>query len=214
MHESESLLLRHGWWVGMLVANLLYGGLLFGMPLAAAIPGAVFLVLTNAYSIFTIRTNRAGAVRVRNVSSESQACMNWLWTAGLLVGLAPELFLSSQRPGGKYLLLAVLLLSVHYGQIRLALGWEGTDPAPDERDRKIAKDSADLMYAALTLIVVATPLVLPLGADVRDPLERSRGWFVCYFIACFLVSLLVGQTYALAVYAIEIFRSRAAREDR
>ncbi len=213
MHENESLLLRHGWWVGMLALNVFYAGFLSTMPMAAAIPGAMVFVLMNAYSIFTIKSHWGSAVRVRNVSSESQACMNWLWTAGLLAGLASELSLSPERPSGAYVVPAVFLLGAHQGLIRLALGWESKDPVPDERDRKIEKDSADLMYAALALIVVATPFVLPLGTDVQDGVEGSRGWFVCYFIACFLGSLLVGQTYALGVHAIEIFRSRAEREE-
>jgi hypothetical protein len=136
--SNESLALRNGWWVGLLLINISYGGYLFLQPMVAAIPGAAVFVLVNAYTVFTIKSNRGRRVRYRHVSSESQVCANWLWTAGAVAAGVPALSVSEQLPGVGSIVPALFFVGTHRFFIRLALAGEDEDLPLDERDRKIA----------------------------------------------------------------------------
>lgn len=213
MRSNEHFVLRHVWWVGLLLVNFFSCLYLSAAPMAAMIPGMIFLVLMNAYTIFTIKSNWSTHVRYRNVSSESHACLKWLWVASIVSVGVPHLYLSKDMPGAGLIYLPLSLVALHRFFIKLALAWDDEEPPFDERDKKISDDSAEIRYSALTALCLATPYLLSMGTGASGPIERTQGWFFAYFLACIFVSLLIGQTYAVSVYALEFFRTREARED-
>jgi hypothetical protein len=211
MIGNESIVLKHGWWIGLLFWNAFFILGVIQLPFLFAIAAVLYLLAVNAHSAHLLASNRPKYGRCAKQSSGSQAWWIWLWLAGLTACAVYELSGSSEF-SGDFCYPLVVFLFVHRFLVRLGIGWEMEDENSDERDDQIEGRSVFVGYATLAIASLLTPFILGMGDVGANVGGRLQSWYFGYFAVCIAISMLAKQTYVVFEYRLETFLAMNSKE--